>query len=494
MNATVATVSWRVPWAALALAVTGLAAVVRLGVLDSHSLWLDEYLWSRLSRRPYETIFWTADGYPPLVAWILRILMEAGFTSDFALRLPSALAGISCVPVLYHVGRRVSDPLVGLVAALLLALNPLAVWYSIEAGAYAILMLAALIGTWALLGLQRTGGRAYAGIFAASALVGLGVHYYFGLVLMTQAGFALADFAARPERRRAYLECAGLTIVAGLVWVAPLYGDILLQAEVDQNRGMAFMALPYTAFTFVGGFSLGPPLRELHAAQSSANGSWQIISPHLLVIVAAVGSLTILGLLALPTIRNRAGALVLGLAVGPPLLAWAASAVLVGYRPRYAIAALPFALLLAALATRSRHRLPARTLLVVLVSLELAGLAMLSEPDYAREDTRGAAEILLDHEPAPILLVGQTAAPLQRYVREGSALYLYPADLEEPNAIDSVAAPHLAGAESVWLVESRPWTVDPEGRTEEYLARDFELEETHQTAGVRVLRFKRRGP
>lgn len=494
MTTAIQTLGWRLPAAAAVAALTGLAAAVRLVGLGHQSLWLDEFLWSELARERFGDIFWVGDGYPPLYGWMLHVLTRFGLDSDTALRLPSALAGIACVPLVYRVGERAGDHRAGLLAALLLALNPLAIWYSQEAGAYSLLMLCGLTGTLCLFRLQQGGeGKASLG-YAASVLVGLGLHYYFAFVVLTQAALILVDFAQTRERRRAYLQCAAVTFVACLVWALPLAGDILHQTTEDAGRGLSWMALPYTAFTFVGGFSLGPPVRALHVARESLGGSFQVIAPHLLQTTAAIVGLGGLWLLALPRLRSGAHAMIVALAIAPPVVAWLASAVLVGYRPRYALTALPFVLLVAAMAIHSRHRVLSRVLVIVVASLQVSALATLHDPAYAREDNRRAAAIVDRLEgDAPIVLLGESAAPLERYVRDRTrALYLYPHHIPDRATLETNAAPHVAEEESVWLVQSRPWTVDPDGNVEAFLRESFVATEEAELAGVRATLYVRR--
>ncbi len=493
MTTTVGTLRWRLPWTAAVFALTGLAAAIRLVGLGQQSLWLDEFLWSEMAHERLGDIFWVGDGYPPLYGWILHGLVRAGFDSDAALRLPSAVAGILCVPLVYRIGERIGDHRAGLGAALLLTLNPLAIWYSQEAGAYSLLMLCALASTLFLLSLQRDGSWGASLGYGASVFVGLGLHYYFAFVVLTQAALILIDFAQRRERRRAYLQCALVAFLACMAWALPLSGDILHQTEEDAGRGLSWMALPYTAFTFVGGFSLGAPVRALHVARESLSGSFGAIAPHLVETVSAVVALTGLWLLALPRLRDRAHAMVVSLALAPPLIAWLASAVLVGYRPRYALAALPFVLLVAAMAIHSRQRVLARVLLVVMLSLQVAALGTLHDPAYAREDNRRAAAVVdrLSGD-APIVLLGEAAAPIERYLQDRSrALYLYPRDIVDEATLERNMAPHLDRRDAVWLVESRPWTVDPEGRVSALLLEHFTPADETELAGVKATLFVR---
>src|SRR5262245_44716196 len=95
--------------------------------------------------------------------------MRMGLGSDWWLRLPSALAGTLAVPALYAVGRRVASEAAALWAAALLALSSMAVWYSQEAGAYAMAMLCGLVATFFMLRLLEDAGTPAALFFSNDA-------------------------------------------------------------------------------------------------------------------------------------------------------------------------------------------------------------------------------------------------------------------------------------------------------------------------------------
>src|ERR1700687_4805193 len=135
----------RVPaWWALAGLVI-LAAALRFSTLDLQSFWYDEAftpvhvlhrsLWATLRAVSH------TENTPPLwyvIAWTDARLLGTG---EVALRLPSALAGGATVPVVWAIGRELTGRRAALVAAALVAVNPLFVWYSQEARAYALLVL-----------------------------------------------------------------------------------------------------------------------------------------------------------------------------------------------------------------------------------------------------------------------------------------------------------------------------------------------------------------
>src|SRR5918993_5800477 len=112
-------------WALLALlAIMFLGAVLRFYGLGFQSLWGGELASWDISTR--ETISQVvggvrSDDHPPLYFLILRFSQWIFGDSEWALRLPSALAGWLCIPAIYLLGKRLYSEREGIIAALFLA-------------------------------------------------------------------------------------------------------------------------------------------------------------------------------------------------------------------------------------------------------------------------------------------------------------------------------------------------------------------------------------
>src|SRR2546423_5159150 len=124
------------------VAVVVLGAVVRFWGLGSQSLWLDEWLTAKAASGSLSELFRHVsehEGIPPpyfLLVWGWVRLFGDGET---ALRAVSALAGAATVPVAYCIVREFGQRrTVARVAALLVAVNPMLVWYSQEARPYGL--------------------------------------------------------------------------------------------------------------------------------------------------------------------------------------------------------------------------------------------------------------------------------------------------------------------------------------------------------------------
>ncbi len=138
----------------LLLAAIAVASILRLVWLDRKSLWLDEVVTLQMARTSISDILnarW--DPHPPLYYVLMHYWINLG-ESEFLLRLPSALAGILAIPLLYWLVREWSGDWAAIASAWLLALAPLHIWYSQEARMYALActlgLASTLVYTWAI--------------------------------------------------------------------------------------------------------------------------------------------------------------------------------------------------------------------------------------------------------------------------------------------------------------------------------------------------------
>ena len=136
------------------LLVFGVALVIRLHDLDNESLWMDEL--RQVSYYPH-SIFKIIDAaasqsQPPLDYWIGH-LVQLISTSDFAVRLPSALFGAGSVVLLMVLIVSATSWQIALGFGLISALMPFNLYYSQETRPYAIAVFLFLCQLWALVNL-----------------------------------------------------------------------------------------------------------------------------------------------------------------------------------------------------------------------------------------------------------------------------------------------------------------------------------------------------
>ena len=124
--------------------IMALALVIRLAVIQQ-SLWYDEGYTAMIIGLPVRDM-WAAivsDVHPP-TWYLIELVFSVLGTSEVVLRLPSLLLGMLAIYLTWHIARHLSD-LTGLVAAGIMAVAPFAVYYSVEARVYSLLMCATLV-------------------------------------------------------------------------------------------------------------------------------------------------------------------------------------------------------------------------------------------------------------------------------------------------------------------------------------------------------------
>jgi mannosyltransferase len=122
--------------------------------------------------------------------------------SEFALRLPSAMAVVVALPLVYVIGRQLLSHAAGLVAALLLAISPFVIGYAQEARVYALLEMLACLSL--LLLVQALAWRRWVWwlAYALGTTLLLYAHFFAWFVVAAQVLFALAVLLWQTGKQR----------------------------------------------------------------------------------------------------------------------------------------------------------------------------------------------------------------------------------------------------------------------------------------------------
>jgi mannosyltransferase len=395
------------PWWPL-LALTALAAALRFSTLGAQSLWYDEaftpvhVLHPGLGATLHSVVH--TENTPPLwyvLEWAITRVLGTGAV---ALRLLSAFAGVATVPVAWAIGRELSSRRSAVACAALVAVNPLFVWYSQEARAYALFVLFAAVAMLYFLRALREERRGHPGAadLAAFALTGslaLLTHYFAVFLLAPMVLWLL--WAS--DRRRAVLGAIGSL---GIVCLALLP---LISAQGGHGTqwigrwalGSRLQAIPQYYLTSYYGAALGHGIELLVALAILAGlgfGLWRVLTP-----------------------REERGALIaLTVAAGGVLLPILLVAFGADYlAPRNLVAAMiPVTALIAVVVTAQRTGRvgPALAGLIAIAFLSISLDVDLS-PRLQRGNWRGVARTLSrGAEDRVITTVELGAAPLEYYL------------------------------------------------------------------------------
>lgn len=178
--------------------------------------WHDEYFTAWVATSPWSELVpaLAQDSGPPLPYVLAKLLASAGLAPLAAARLVAVIAGSLAILAAARAARTVAGPRAAAWTAALLAFHPLAVAWSAEGRAYALLLLGVALvwdGLTQVVAVERGTWQVVAGAVLALWSHGLGLVL---LVVMTLVGLS---FPA-PARRRAAL-AAALATLSFLPWV-----------------------------------------------------------------------------------------------------------------------------------------------------------------------------------------------------------------------------------------------------------------------------------
>ena len=253
-----------------------------------------------------------SESNPPLYYVLAWGWAKAFGTDEIGLRSLSALFGAAVVPVAYLIGRELASRRTGLIAAAIVAVNPMLIWYSQEARSYSLLV---FFGALALLffvrALHSRRGRDLA-LWALASALALCSHYFAVFAVAIEAAWLLV---ALRSRWRLVLPAIAAVLAVGLALLP------LISAQVNPthigwiDHSPLSTRLFETGVSFLAGETghvIAEPPRERFA-----------LVPAGLIAVA----LLLLALRGGP--RERRGA-ALGLVVGLGVVVLASGAALVG--------------------------------------------------------------------------------------------------------------------------------------------------------------------
>ncbi|MGH7213206.1 MAG: glycosyltransferase family 39 protein [Tepidisphaeraceae bacterium] len=244
-------------WVAAGLALFCVAAALRVGLAGRQGLWADEFFslaiatghslehhpagadpsqgdyvetpgpvhpdfYRRFARhqtppagpaRVARAVF-LSDTNPPLYYLLLYAWTRATGTGNVALRLFSALWAVLCFPLVWSMARQLGGRRAALVAGALWALSPACLYYSLEVRMYSLLWFVVVATAWLALRLHRRGTTPLTlALWALATAAGFLTHYFF---LFVWAPIALWLMLRPGNARRARVVVATL-VAAGAV-------------------------------------------------------------------------------------------------------------------------------------------------------------------------------------------------------------------------------------------------------------------------------------
>lgn len=451
----------RSPW--LVLFITLLAFAVRVIGLGWQSLWYDEAFSLVVAGIEWST-FWPAllaDAvHPPGYYLLLRAGLTLWGQSEFALRFLSLMAGTIAIPLIYQLGRSLGGWRWGLTAALLLALNPFAIWYAQEGRMYSLLLcltIASSYAFWQLL--KRFNWQSWIALSLVMAF-GFVIHYFAFIVSLVQFVYLALHIRRFPQVLRWWTLAQVVAFLPFVPWA------LTVALREGRNFGIGWIHPP-------GLLDLPLTFSNLAFLMSQPGSIWTWVG---LAVIVVIGGGAVVWLSPQtqnnsphPARSTRSTFLWLGMLL-PPLFIWLISLKLPLYVDRQFIITLPALLLL--LSAVSLAPAKAARFGVILLALVSAGAMMRIwfDPTLLKEDWRAAANLIQQAEqPTDALLMRdyQTSIPFGYYYKgalTAQAISLN-RDTTPPDEL-------IAGRGRVWLVYRR------------------RFEPTHEVAGARPFTWR----
>jgi 4-amino-4-deoxy-L-arabinose transferase-like glycosyltransferase len=392
----------RYAWHAAAVAgVFVLAAVLRFVFIGNKSIWSDEgysIAIAQLSWHEFRRVVTNGEANMGLYYFLLRFWLHLG-QSDAVVRSLSAVVAIATVPVTYLLGTRLFNRYVGLIAAMLLAVNGYHIRHAQNARSYALAaLLAAVSCLFFVKGIERPTRRNMV-LYLVSSLLGVYSHFFVGLVMVAQ----WASLTTLPRKQVPWRWVIKSIVVTG-VFVAPLLVFILKKdtGQIDwiPKTSWAGLAFVWSEIAGHGGARLAAAYGALVLAGTAVIvNRWRLNAPEERWHAALTSAWLVMPLI-----------LALFISIKKPLIF-----------PRYFIVCLPAIALLAAGAICSIRPQWARVAtLAIVVALAMRGTASWYRQMYepALQDWRSATQqILTQARPGDGLIIyhGFVVFPYEHY-------------------------------------------------------------------------------
>lgn len=224
------TLPFGLSWSLLALLAI-LLVVAALRLVDAASIGDGNTYYTaairNMLRSPYNFFFITADAgnvtvdKPPVGLWVQALFGLVFGVTGFVLTLPSILAGVLSVAVLYHLVQRSFGKVAGLLAAFVLAAMPVSVAVDRTNNLDSMLILVLLLATWAFIRATETGK--WRDLLLGAVLIGVGFNIkMLQAYLILPALYGLYLFGASVRWRRKVVQlvvATALLLVVSLSWV-----------------------------------------------------------------------------------------------------------------------------------------------------------------------------------------------------------------------------------------------------------------------------------
>jgi uncharacterized membrane protein len=478
------------------LLILAVGFALRFYHIGEQSLWIDEAeMYSKAALPDLRSVIGPVLGYaePPLYVGLLHFWLKLGDT-DTNLRLLSVLFGVGTIYLFYELFTVMFNQTVGIWSAVLLAINPVHVWYSQEARMYALLLFLFTLSTLFLWkAIENPRGWNWV-VYGASLLLCSLTHIGTLFLGLSHGLFILLQ----KNRRAVMMKSLATYSIVGFILFPMVLNFIKGFSEnpIPQvDKPFSILNLGYVFFSQGLGFSFGPSIYDIQKNLSVAviRPYWMQISWAALIFLIPLS----LGLLwCWKTSRRhdrREWWLMALMLTVPSLVPFALDGMTqMTLNPRHVLVCLiPYVGFLA-LGINSMVKPWATCSFLAIAAVSAISLSNLYwNPRYAKEDARGTATYLAgvaDYN-TPIF-VASFHKPIKRYL--GSFRVYGPMRMPFPQSpdIESNLKALSANSTRFFFVDLRSEYFDPNGRIESTCNLLFNRLAERKFHGIRVVQYE----
>lgn len=483
------------------------ALLLRIYRIGHQSLWVDELLTLEVSMPKEGLHIWSYLWYNihgPLHAFVVYLFQLVN-TGDGWLRLPSALAGAGAVVYFYLWTRSWLGRNVARIAAVMLAVHPLHLYYSQELRNYSFLLCFGLMSCYYFERFSLRGRRrdfaGYVVTIVLAALSNFSAAFLFGAHSVI---YLMRNGLGRRTLIRWSAVCLTVLILLS-PWVYRIYAiidvsDLITPVrpgqldETQRLRGettVTPLALPYAVYTYSVGFSLGPSTRELHGG-STMGYVLRHHTPALAWVALLFGGLFLRG--GWRVIRGRAPSKELFLYLLIPVvltyvLNWQNAK---AFNVRYILVGFPAFLCCIAIGCGGLKRGSGGVLAgLVIATLLVATGKYYFDSRYSREDIRGAVRYVEEHLGAGECILAPSVRGIVEHYYDGPepvyGVFNPPGWPRE--SVDAQLGELFAWCNSLWFIRARPWVDDADGYVTGQLELHYDKTQITKFEGVELFRL-----
>jgi mannosyltransferase len=234
---------------------------LRFYQLGFNSLWLDEIasyeyaigtfpeMWQRMTNG--------TDFNPPLYFVLQHFMIPVFGTTEWGIRLLSAIFGVLTIPVMYLVGKEFDDKFTGLIAAGIITFSPFLIVYSQEARPYAITMfLVSVMVLFYLKAMKSNDVKEWAavGLFAALSFWS---HYYALVIIIALATHLFISRIRKGLNKENAIPLigAGVFFIAALPLILALISIFTLRTSTAPTFGIQGFGIISSSIVQIFGYT-----------------------------------------------------------------------------------------------------------------------------------------------------------------------------------------------------------------------------------------------